>query len=459
MIGFEEIVDRAMTGPLYSSQDFDLRVFVPKMREVVHKYDLKYDGANPIPVDDALADRIFQAGIEFYAAVGTFCTDSERIIQFTEAEILDALAGAPSGVYLGEGKDRRQLVARRPESSTPPWCSVGAGGAGVSNEQVLTSLVTGYARIPLADSITTPSLTTLDGRVVTADTPLEIEGAIRTAVLTREATRRAGRPGIPMVNGIATAVSGRATIAGSQFGFRPCDGWEIASIAEMRTNFDLLSKVSYILSIGGNILAETGPVFGGLAGGPEGTAVLNAAYHLEGILVKRGCLQHPFPIHVNYGCNTTRQLLWVQSMSTQAITRNSHFPLLNLGYTAAGPMTKMCLYETAAWVIASVVCGASIEAEGVAGATHVDYLTPLEPRFASEVAHAAVGLSRRDASKILNKLLSKYEDRIAEAPLGKKYQECFDVEGGVPNAEYAELYQEVKDEMGTLGLQLTRPAG
>jgi len=454
MIDFEEIVDRALNGPLCSPQDFDLQVFVPKMREVVRKYEIKYDDANPVPPDDDLADRVFSAGLEFYEAVGTYCVDSERIIKFTQAEIQQALEQAPSAVHLGDGKDRRQLVARRPESDVLPWCSVGAGGAGVSNERIFTSLVTAYARLPLADSITTPSLTMLDGRSISAGTPLEIEGAIRTAVLSRECLRRAGRPGMPLVNGIATAVYGRATIAGSQFGFRPSDGWEIASIAEMKTNFDLLSKVAYILSLGGNILAETGPIMGGLAGGPEGTAVLNAAYHIEGILVKRGCLHHPFPIHMTYGSNTSRRLLWVQSVSTQAIARNSHFPLLNLGYTAAGPMTRMCLYETAAWVIASVVCGASIEAEGVARATHVDYLTPLEPRLATEVAHAAIGLSRQGANEIVNRLLEKYEHHIPEAPLGSKYQECFDVESATPVPEYVDLYEQVKSELRGYGLPL-----
>ncbi len=141
-------------------------------------------------------------------------------------------------------------------------------------------------------------------------------------------------------------------------------------------------------------------------------------------------------------------------MSTQAIARNSHFPLLNLGYTAAGPMTRMCLYETAAWVIASVVCGASIEAEGVARATHVDYLTPLEPRLATEVAHAAIGLSRQGANESVNRLLEKYEQHIPEAPLGSKYQECFDVESATPVPEYVDLYEQVKSELRGYGLPL-----
>jgi methylamine--corrinoid protein Co-methyltransferase len=164
-------------------------------------------------------------------------------------------------------------------------------------------------------------------------------------------------------------------------------------------------------------------------------------------------MHHPFAIHMNYDCNSGRDLLWVKSVSTQAITRNSHFPVLSLGYTAAGPMTKMCLYETAAWVIAAVVSGASIEAEGVAGATHVDYLTPMEPKLATEVAHAAVGLDRSAASDLLNSLLALYESKIPEAPLGKKFQECFDVESATPTEGYVELYEKVKGELADLGLE------
>jgi methylamine--corrinoid protein Co-methyltransferase len=392
--------------------------------------------------------------MKLYESVGTYCIDSERVIRFDETELQDALRSAPSSVELGHGSDRRKMVSRRPESEIPPWCSLGAAGAGVSSERILTSLVTAYARIHLTDSVTLPSLTMLDGEPIIAETPLEIEGAIRATELGRDCLRRAGRPGIPIVNGISTAVTGRATIAASQFGFRETDGWEIASLAELKTNFDLLSKISYIRSIGGNILAETGPIFGGLAGGPEGTAVLTVAYHLEGIVLKQACLHHPFPIHASFGSGTGRDLLWVHSISTQAISRNSHFPLLNLGYTAAGPMTKMVLYETAAWVICAVVGGGNIEAEGVAAATHVDHLSPLEPQFAAEVAHAVVGLKRSQANKIVNNLLERYEKRISDPPLGAKYQESFDVEQGTPSAEYIKLYEEVKEELLGFGLNL-----
>ncbi|MCL4458661.1 MAG: monomethylamine:corrinoid methyltransferase [Chloroflexi bacterium] len=453
MVSFAEVVNRALSGPVCSENDFNLRVFVPKLREVIRKYDIRYDPENPIPADDGLADRLFMAGMEFYRDVGTYCVDSERIIKFSAEELNEAIASAPIGPILGTGKEAKRLIARRPESSEPPWCSVGAAGGGASNEEILASLVQWYAAIPLADSITTPSLATINGQEVVAGTPLEIEGAIRTVVLSKEAIRRAGRPGLPIINGIATAVSGMATLAGSQFGLGAGDAWEIASLAELKINFDLLNKIAYLLNTGLNWLSETGTLLGGYAGGPEGTAVVTVAYNLEGILVKRATFHHPFPTHFAYGCTTCRNTLWALSVSSQAISRNSHFPLLDLGYVAAGPVTEMCLYETAAWVIAAVVSGGSIEAEGTAKATHVDYMTPLEPQFATEVAHATTGMTRKEANEVVKSLLDRYEDSIPHAPIGQRYQDCFDVARGIPKPEYLELYHRVREELESMGLR------
>ena len=48
-------------------------------------------------------------------------------------------------------------------------------------------------------------------------------------------------------------------------------------------------------------------------------------------------------------------------------------------------------------------------------------------------------------------LLKKYEDNIDDAPIGKKYQECYNVDSGQPCQEYVDLYGEVKDELREMG--------
>jgi len=453
MVSFIEVINRALEGPYHSEKDYNLKVFVPKLKEVVKKYEIKYDPENPVPSDDDLADRVFRAGVELYANVGTYCVDTGRIIQFTEEEIQEGLATAPSAPVFGEGKDAKPLVARKPESDIPPWCFVGAVGAAVSNEEIFMSLMQAYGKIPLADSITTPTLTTFNGIPIRAGSPLEILGCIRTVTLAREGLRRAGRPGLPIMNSIATAVSDAGKIAGSQFGLRPSDGWMIGSMAEMKINFERLNEIAYVLSLGGHVVAETAPILGGYCGGPEGVAVTNVAYHIQSILVYRGSCQDTFPLHVKYSCNTERKVLWAISVSSQAIAKNSHFPLLTISIIASGPMTDMEFYETAAHVITAVVSGSSVESGGGAKNACIDHFTPMMPQWASEVAHAIIGMKRTEANEIIKQILIKYTDNLANPPKGKKYQECYNIETLEPNTEYVVLYKKTKRELTGYGLR------
>ena len=61
MIGFWDVIGRSETGPLVKEKEFDLRVG-QVARQMIKKYDIKYDPQNVIPADDGLADRMYQAG-------------------------------------------------------------------------------------------------------------------------------------------------------------------------------------------------------------------------------------------------------------------------------------------------------------------------------------------------------------------------------------------------------------
>jgi len=459
MIAFREIVGRALNGPIISGKDFDLKLFVPTARRLAKEYDIRYDPETPVPADDDLADRLWQTGVEFFLEVGVYCPDTERRITFTPEEITLALDCDPGPILFGDGVDRRVFPRRKPEDSTPPWCSLGAGGGAVSSAVNFMSLIREYARNPRCDSITTPSLTRVDGQLIVAGSPLEIEGAIRTMVLAREALRQAGRPGLPIVNGVATATQASAHIAGLGYGIGPMDAMEIGAHHEMRVDFDSMNKVLYTLSRGTRIWAENGVVLGGIAGGPATTAIVTVAYNLLDILVLRGSVQHPFPIHFNLRTTTSRDTLWVRSVANQAISRHSWLPIANLGYVGAGPTTKMALYETAAWVIASVVSGGSIEAEGVAKNAHVDHTSPVEPYFASEVAHAVAGMDRKEANQVLKALLKEYEGHLVDAPVGVRLQDCMNLETGEIIPEFRDLYRSIRQEMvDKFGLDFKYPS-
>ena len=70
MIDFFEIIKRALNGPYYSEQDFNIKLLVPKVTEVVKEYGIRYDSETPVPDDDQLADDVFQAGLALCEEVG-----------------------------------------------------------------------------------------------------------------------------------------------------------------------------------------------------------------------------------------------------------------------------------------------------------------------------------------------------------------------------------------------------
>jgi methylamine--corrinoid protein Co-methyltransferase len=455
MVTFLDVMEKALTGKPCPERDYTLKIFAAKLREIVKEYDIKYDPANPIISDDSLADDIFKAGFRFFIEVGAYCKDTERIIKFEEDELKEGLRNAPSKVVFGEGPDARTLIPRKPDDKTPPWCFLGAGGGPVSSEEAFMGLVEGYASIPEVNSITTPALTSVSGLRIRPKSPLEALGAIRNAVLAREATRRVGRPGLPIMNTLATAESAisLAIALHPKYGLRATDGYMIAIMDPMIVDFDRLNKVCAALSLNAPIGACFDPLMGGYSGGPEGTAVANVAHHFLSTLVYRSSWHLPFPLHIKYVCSSTPEMLWVISSSGQAISKNTHLLSLNLNYTAAGPQTEMCLYETAASVMAAVVSGLSIEALGVATNKYEDNMTPMEPKFSAEVARAVAGMKRSEANEIARNLLASYMDKIGDAPLGKKFQECFDIKRGKPSGRYVEVYNKVKKEIQGLGVK------
>jgi methylamine--corrinoid protein Co-methyltransferase len=116
-------------------------------------------------------------------------------------------------------------------------------------------------------------------------------------------------------------------------------------------------------------------------------------------------------------------------------------------------MTEMCYYETAETVTTSVVSGASaIEAIGVAKSTHIDTFTPMEARLNAEVTHAVRGMTRDAGNRIVKALLDKYESKLADAPVGKKYQDCWDVDRKIPHQEYADFDRRMKKDLSEMGI-------
>ena len=80
----------------------------------------------------------------------------------------------------------------------------------------------------------------------------------------------------------------------------------------------------------------------------------------------------------------------------------------------------------------------------------------MEPRIHAEVGHrvAQMRLTRREANRVVLKLVEGYEKRIPEAPIGKMFNECYQVEKIRPTDEYENLFARKKKEWKTLGFEV-----
>ena len=452
-----EIYRRATSGQICSQKDFDLKRYIPAVRSLIKKYGIDYDPTAPVPSDDDLVERIWQAGRELFLQVGVFCVDTERIITFDEVELDQALAHAPRPVILGTGQQARAIPVRRPESSITPFFSLGACGAGVTSDEVFMSLTQAYCELPYTDAVASPAMTQVDGMTIVAGSPLEVEGCVRTVIMTREAARRANRAGLGIANTVPTGVKSQGHIAGNAAAADQGDMMEIGNIAEFKIDFDNLSKIAYMQGRGRTILGETGPVIGGYAGGPEGCAITLTGYHFFALLVLRASVQHPYTSHYQTQSCTSRQALWLTSLALQAITRHSDVPCLESGTLAAGPATEMSLLEAAAMSATSVVSGGNVESGPTGRGTHLDYLSPMANLFAAEVGRSVVGMSRKDVNAIVVRLLAKYESRLADPPLGQRYQDCFDMASRQPKADALAAYGQARAALIEMGLQFNDP--
>jgi methylamine--corrinoid protein Co-methyltransferase len=454
MINFWDMVERSETGEILEETKFD-RMLAAKVKELVKKYEIKFYPEEVIPSDDSLADRVFQAGLELFLDLGIFCIDTRRLIKFDKEEVMEALRRAPSRLQFGQGRDEAVMVYRHIEDKKEPFCGLTPVGNPVP-EELFEKVVMSYAQEPMADSFSGPLITSLHGLSIKSGTPIEVEAAIWNAMKLRESARIAGRPGLGCHNFVSNAEKTDAIIAAARkdFGLLEGDGLLVAAIGELKVDYERLKKVAFLRHTEFSIGGLYGPLMGGYAGGPEGTAIVLLAHHFLGVLVFQAHWHVSFPLHIHHVCNTTREMIWLLSIVGQALSRNTHLLKMANGFTAAGPCTEMVIYELVAYAIASTISGSDMDPAAVARNRHLEHCSGMEARIAAEAGHlvARMGLKRDKANTIVKKIISKYESQMEAAPVGKKFSECYQLEKLKPTEEYSKLYDRAKDELTRMGL-------
>lgn len=448
-----DVLDRMDNGPVMEEKEFDTLIS-RTVRGLTKKYDLHYNREDAIITDDDLADRFFQAGLEMAELCGVYCTDTHSRMVFSREEILQALRWAPSELTIGSGLDTAVIRKRVPEECHVPTIVGGGFGAPIP-EEYFSAVMESYAKELVIDSIVNCNFFTVHGRVPKTRSPWEVLLAWREYELCKSAAQRAGRPGIS-IGVVENAVSEIGELSGTSWGGFPQTDWHhTCFVSELKTNYGLLIKVAHLVKTGCIIHTFCNPILGGYAGGAEGVAICAIAGMLLQCVINMAATFAICPSHPFYNCNTSPELMWAISAAQQAVNRNTHLLTTVMTSPVSGPLTKSLLYECASMATAVTVSGVA-RVDGVRSAVGVEILhvSGLEARFNGEIAHAAAGLSRKDANEMIKEFQKQYVPVLDKKPIGKSFLDVYDVDTVRPTQEWLDMYGEVKDEVERIGLKM-----
>ncbi len=454
-IPFEEILLRTKESPIIEEQAFDMSLF-KKTLALQEKYDIRYDPEKPVDIDGSLADRVYQAGIELFLDLGTYCVTTRRVAKVSERELEEEVSSCPEAIELGQGKDRVTMGHRDVEGTQDVVVVAGIQTAPFSDEEMMHTIYKGCAMDRCVDGIWGGILLRIRGKYeVIAGTPSEIYQYRKTAEIMRKAISDAGRPGMIIIN---NAPGSAATIGmfDEERGIRRSDYMISTGMSECKVGYDDLNRCAFALAYGVSIHGAHSSTIGGFSGNPAGAAITAVAASMQLIAVHKAESFRCGVVDGRVKSRQTRGQLWAAGTAIQALSRNTRLIVDgSIGdHPSAGPGTKQYFYESAAGHIVSTVMGAH-STEGtrkfVVGSTP-NYGTPLESRWMGEVCKAAVGMDRKTAAHIVKYLLSKYEDKIKDAPEGETFETLFDTASLKPLPRYEKLYHEVKQELQDQGL-------
>ncbi len=453
-MNFKEVAKRAETGPLMEANDFLMQRVAANVVKLQQKYDIRWDGKTLVNLDDGLADRCWAAGKELLLTAGLYSTNSRRVVEFTAEEVEHALRFVPAQLVMGQGKDTVIIYHRTVEDPRPPFIFSGPFNAD-THEDMFVKLNEAFAQERIIDCLFLPGyLKELDGLVIRPNSGLSGRAAVLYGQWSREAVRRAGRPGMPIC-GHAVMALNEIACTNEAWGLRQTDPRAMVLISELQVDDVTMTRLAYYLAYGCPIYVGFTPLIGGYGGGPDGTAIVAVASFIAACLLGAE-ICHIGPQHIKYKQQTNNHSLFLGSLANQAVARNSHIIATTSHTTAGRPGSDQYAYEFSALALAVVPSGSNVSGPRPAEPLGFNNVSPLMARLFAEVVHAAAGMTREQAAPIVEQLYEKYKDKITfeKAPRGQPFEELYDLDRLTPTPEHQALYERVKGELIRLGVPL-----
>ena len=189
-----DFYDRAQTGEKTTQDDWDLMTIPMKAMELKQKYNLDF-GNEFVPTDKDQMERLFKAGFDMLLECGIYCTDTKRIVKYTEDEIWDAINNPMPAFQLGTGRDTVQMKKREVGDKRKPIVQGGPTGSPIS-EEVFSAVHMSYALEKEVDTIVNGVMMTVRGKPPIPGSPYEVLAAKSETRIIKNAAAMAGRPGM-----------------------------------------------------------------------------------------------------------------------------------------------------------------------------------------------------------------------------------------------------------------------
>jgi hypothetical protein len=216
-----------------------------------------------------------------------------------------------------------------------------------------------------------------------------------------------------------------------------------------------MTRLAYYLAYGCPIYLAFTPLIGGYGGGPAGTAIVAVASFIASVLLG-GEVVHIGPQHIKFKQQTNQHSLFLASLANQAVARNSSIIATTSHTTSGRPGSTQYAYEFSALALTAVTSGSNVTGPRPAEPLGFNNVSPLMARLFAEVSHAAAGMKRETAAKLVAKLYEKYKDKIdlEQAPKGQAFEELYNLQTLRPTAEHQALYDKLKEELIVLGVPM-----
>lgn len=189
-----DFYDRAKVGEKCTQDDWDLMKIPMKAMELKQKYGLDFKGEF-VPTNRDMMEKLFNAGFEMLLDLGIYCTDTHRIVKYTEAEIWDAINNVQKEFTLGTGRDAVRVSKREVGDKKKPIIQGGPTGSPIS-EDVFMPVHMSYALEKEVDTIVDGVMTSVRGKPPIPGSPYEVLAAKTETRLIKQAAAMAGRPGM-----------------------------------------------------------------------------------------------------------------------------------------------------------------------------------------------------------------------------------------------------------------------